>query len=504
MSTRCLVGLQKDEEVTFIYCHHDGYLEGVGKTLMEHYGTEKKVEELLKSGDTSAIVDSMKKTKEYAYHDGSDAQTMKIKDFRSRIERDDIMGIEFAYVMTDGKWNVQSYHGKDAKTIYDMETLCHDRKQLSDFAKMYVKEYQEGFYEVMDNIKPDPDREKKESEKPKGRYSKEAKIEWSKNKTEELENTIIEGIVEKMQGDEWKNFLMLSQNFANYSVANKMLVYMQDPSATLVKGAATWKKEFDRTIIDKEKPIYIYAPVKTSYEKIVDMKEVEQNPTYKENMVKETDNGKAVVKLEYTRFKPVRVYDVKNTEGKELPPHEVAKQLTGSLEDAKHLIETIIETSPVPVDFASKEHNTTLSHAYGYYSPKEDHIVMRDDLSDEQTVKTLIHEITHAKLHGERMRVEGLTDTDKIDSRSDMEVQAESCAFIVCNELGIDTSSYSFGYIASYINNKEDIKEGFKDLAKPIFACAKEITEQVQEKLQEQELSMEDEMDKEEDDFVLS
>lgn len=271
----------------------------------------------------------------------------------------------------------------------------------------------------------------------------------------------IEGGVYSLEDNiSYKNYLEMNKNFANYSVNNKLLVFMQRPDATMVKGANTWFKEYERHIIKGEKAINILAP--SIYKKEIDASELD---SYKGRgySLKE-DNGDTCI-VEKIFYKSVSVFDVSQTAGKELPPHDFCPVLndeTMTENQYEVLMQTISDVAKAQnpdISIRLEEKNTDSilkGGAHGYFRPSTNEIVVDKDMPMTQQVKTLVHEIAHSLLHGEEMKVEGLEDTSKILNRSDKECQAESVAFMVCDSLGIDTSSYSFPYVASWVNEDAD------------------------------------------------
>ena len=272
----------------------------------------------------------------------------------------------------------------------------------------------------------------------------------------------IEGGVYSLEDNiSYKNYLEMNKNFANYSVNNKLLVFMQRPDATMVKGANTWFKEYERHVIKGEKAINILAP--SIYKKEIDASELGKYVISLKYSLKE-DKGDTCI-VEKVFFKPISVFDVSQTDGKELPPHDFCPVLSdetmteNQYETLMNTISDVAKTQNPDISIRLEEKNTdsTLKGgAHGYFRPSTNEIVVDKDMPMTQQVKTLVHEIAHSLLHGEEMRVEGLEDTSKILNRSDKECQAESVAFMVCDYLGIDTSSYSFPYVASWVNEDAD------------------------------------------------
>lgn len=246
---------------------------------------------------------------------------------------------------------------------------------------------------------------------------------------EEITEKLEEGVKGVFQGEGYKTFLSVMSKFHSYSVNNCILIAMQMPEATQVAGFQSWKNNFKRTVKKGEKAIRILAPIPHKFKKEV-----------------ETEDGEKVMKeIQYTTFRAVPVFDISQTEGEDLP--SICKQLVGSVEGFKNLIGKLESLSPVPVAY-----EPIPGSANGYYSHLTNSIVVDAGLSEQHTVKTLIHEIAHAILHNKE------TGAEKDADNRTKEVQAESIAYTVCAYLGLDTSEYSFGYVAGWSEGKE-VKE---------------------------------------------
>ncbi len=239
--------------------------------------------------------------------------------------------------------------------------------------------------------------------------------------TKQLEN----GVKAVFESERYKEYLDCMSKFYDYSANNCMLIYMQMPTATLIAGYNTWKNKFDRQVRKGEKAIKILAPMPHKIERENDRGEIEE--------------------IRWMTFRAVSVFDVSQTEGKELPKG-CCQKLTADFNGYNEIIDKLKKVSEVPVLFAE-----ITTGANGYYSHVENNIRIKDGMSEAQTVKTLIHEIAHSILHkkdGEEEKA----------SRNTKEVQAESVAYIVSNYLGLDTAEYSFGYVAGW-SDGQDVKE---------------------------------------------
>ncbi len=240
--------------------------------------------------------------------------------------------------------------------------------------------------------------------------------------TEKLE----QGVKEVFSSDRYMEFLRFMSRFTNYSVNNMILIMMQRPEASLVAGYKAWQTRFNRQVRKGEKGITILAPC-----------------PHRKDIEDEDGNTKEV---SWTTFRAIKVFDISQTDGEDIPTGCV-EMLTGDVDSYDALIEKLITASPVPVGFED-----IAGGANGFYSQAEKRIAVQAGMSQQQTVKTLIHELSHAVLHDRE------TGQEKETDRETREVQAESVAYTVCSMLGIDTADYSFGYIAGYSTGKE-IKE---------------------------------------------
>ena len=286
----------------------------------------------------------------------------------------------------------------------------------------------------------------------------------------EITDKLEQGIKELFESERFKEYLRTMSKFYNYSFNNTLLIAMQKPEATYVAGYTSWQRNFDRQVMKGEKGIKILAPApyKTQEER-EKVDPVTQKP------VIGTD-GKAVTEtVEVLRpaFKVVSVFDVSQTDGKELPDI-IVDELKGTVENYEAFFDALKQESPVPISFENIQ-----GGAKGFFSPVESRIAIQEGMSEIQTVKTAIHEIAHAKLHAFKPD-EKAAPEDKKD-RHTKEVEAESVAYTVCQRYGIETSDYSFGYIAGWSSGKET-KE-LKSSLDTIRKTAAEMIEGIDAKL---------------------
>ncbi len=277
--------------------------------------------------------------------------------------------------------------------------------------------------------------------------------EKSSVRLKEITDKLEQGITDLFDSERYKNYLRVMSRFHSYSFNNTMLIFLQKPDATHLAGFQAWKK-FGRHVKRGEKGIKVIAP--TPYKKTV----------------KEDGEEKMIV---VPHFKVVSTYDVSQTEGEPLP--EIATPLTGSVDDYDDFLTALEQVSPVPVSFED-----ITGRAHGYYSLADKRILVRAGMSEQQTLKTLIHEISHAKLHDFDLKAPP-DERPQID-RETMEVQAESIAYTCYQKFGIgDSSDYSFGYIAGWSRGRE-LKE-LRSSLEIIRDTAAEIIDDVENHLQE-------------------
>lgn len=258
----------------------------------------------------------------------------------------------------------------------------------------------------------------------------------------EITERLEQGVKDIFTSEMYTKYLLTMSKFHNYSFNNTLLIAMQRPDATLVAGYNAWKNKFNRYVKKGEKGIQIIAPAP--------VKEREE----REKIDKDTgltvlnESGEPeieVVERVIPRFRVTTVFDYAQTDGEPLPTLEV-NELTARVKDYTLLKEAIEQVSPVPIRFGEIEGN-----AKGYYSHVDKEICVRADMGESQTIKTMIHEVAHAMLHdSDQMKQRG-EEKDQLTK----ETEAESIAFTVCSALGIDTSDYSFPYVASWASGKE-------------------------------------------------
>ena len=297
--------------------------------------------------------------------------------------------------------------------------------------------------------------------------------ENSADRLKEITDRLEQGIKELFESERYKEYLRVMSKFYNYSFNNTMLIAMQKPDASYVAGFNAWKNNFQRNVIKGEKGIRILAPapfkVKREMEKL--------DPQTQQPIIGK--DGKPVTEeqeVTIPAFKVVSVFDVSQTEGKELPNIGV-DELTGDVEQYKDFFAALERTSPVPIGFEKIE-----SGAHGYYHLEEKRIAIDEGMSELQTLKTAIHEVSHAKLHDIDLNAPKDEQQNRPDRRT-REVEAESVAYTVCQHYGLDTSDYSFGYVAGWSSGKELTE--LKGSLETIRSAANEIINSIDEHLKE-------------------
>lgn len=261
-------------------------------------------------------------------------------------------------------------------------------------------------------------------------------------KIKELTDKLENGIREMFESEKYKNYLSVMSRFHNYSANNMLLIALQKPEASYVAGFMAWKREFQRNVKKGEKAIQILAPCPYKVKRLVQ----KTDPVTGQIITDETGKPLEEVKeVAIPAYKVVSVFDVSQTEGKKLP--EIAENLQGNVKNYTDMVEALKIVSPVPISFEIIDGGVN-----GYYHLVEKRIAFKEKMSEMQNIKTMIHEISHACLHNRREGENSEKDTNT------KEVEAESIAYVVCQHYGIDTSEYSFGYIAGWSSSRETVE----------------------------------------------
>ena len=282
----------------------------------------------------------------------------------------------------------------------------------------------------------------------------------SADRMKEITDKLETGIMDLFESDRFQAYLDTMARFHNYSFNNTILIAMQ--GGQLVAGYNKWRDEFHRNVKKGEKGIKIFAPAPYKVKKEVPKRDEQGQP------VKDKDGNTVTEQkeIQVPAFKIVSVFDVSQTEGEPLPSLGV-EELAGNVERYQDFFKALEQTSPVPMAFEDIP-----GGSHGYYHLTEKRIAIQENMSELQTLKTAIHEIAHAKLHAIDPEAPAAEQQNRPDSRT-REVQAESVAYTVCQHYGLDTSDYSFGYVAGWSSGK-DLKE-LKASLETIRATAHEL-----------------------------
>ena len=283
-----------------------------------------------------------------------------------------------------------------------------------------------------------------------GRVNIMADKPTNRERLQQITAGIEQGIKELFESEKYMRYLSVMSRFHRYSVNNTMLIYMQKPDATLVAGYNKWKNQFERHVKRGEHGITIIAP--TPFKKKIE--EQKLDPDTKAPIL--DAEGKAVMEekeIEIPMFRPVKVFDVSQTDGKPLP--ELASSLSGNVQNYEAFMEALRRSAPVPLSVEPMAANMD-----GYFSPDQQRIAIREGMSEVQTVSAAVHEIAHSKLHNyaqvqEEAARAGDKEPPKKKDRNTEEVEAESISYAVCQYYGIQTGENSFGYIANWSQGKE-------------------------------------------------
>ena len=282
----------------------------------------------------------------------------------------------------------------------------------------------------------------------------------SAERMKEITDRLETGIQELFESERYKAYLTTMSKFHSYSFNNTLLIAMQ--GGQLVAGYNKWRDDFHRNVKKGEKAIKILAPAPFKAKKEVQKLDAQGRPV----MGKDGKPVTEVQEIQVPAFKIVSVFDVSQTEGEPLPSIGV-EELNGSVERYGEFFKALEQTSPVPIGFEDIP-----GGSHGYYHLTEKRIAIQEGMSELQTLKTAIHEIAHSKLHAIDPEAPAIEQGDRPDSRT-REVQAESVAYAVCQHYGLDTSDYSFGYVAGWSSGK-DLKE-LKASLETIRATAHEL-----------------------------
>ena len=291
-----------------------------------------------------------------------------------------------------------------------------------------------------------------------------------KQRVQELTDKLEQGLQDLFNSDSYRNYLSTMSKFHNYSFNNTLLIAMQKPDATLVAGYKAWQKNFERHVNKGGKAIRILAPapykIKEERDKI--------DPVTQELLLDKDGNPqKEEVEITIPAFRAVSVFDVAQTDGKPIP-ELAAKELLSDVEGYQDMIHAVEAISPVPIELEE-----IAGDSKGYYDREAKRIAVQENMSESQTLKTMIHEAAHSKLHSKEVE----QDEQMRKDRNTKEVEAESIAYTVCQHFGVDTSDYSFGYIAGWSSGRDTKK--LRASMDTIRRTASELITGIEEQLQE-------------------
>ena len=301
-----------------------------------------------------------------------------------------------------------------------------------------------------------------------------------KQRVQELTNKLEQGLQDLFNSDSYRNYLSTMSKFHNYSFNNALLIAMQKPDATLVAGYKAWQKNFERHVNKGEKAIRILAPapykIKEERDKI--------DPVTQELLLDKDGNPqKEEVEITIPAFRAVSVFDLSQTDGKPIP-ELTAKELLSDVEGYQDMIRAVEAISPVPIELEE-----IAGDSKGYYDREAKRIAVQENMSESQTLKTMIHEVAHSKLHSKEVE----QDEQMRKDRNTKEVEAESIAYTVCQHFGVDTSDYSFGYIAGWSSGRDtkELRASMDTIRRTASELITGIEEQLQELQRNREVSQE-------------
>ena len=360
---------------------------------------------------------------------------------------------EYGYIVESGDEWERQFEGREVPEEYRIMSYPQRSRGEQDKAYMDAAETQQAAVQAAEPQQPRPVVPIiLTSEKPA-------------EKVKEITARLEQGVQAIFDSDRYKEFLTAMSKFHDYSLNNTILIAMQ--GGNLVMGFRQWEKEFDRHVKKGEKGIKIFAPAPYKVKKLVDKIDPE---TRKPMLDREGKVVKEETEITVPAFKVITVFDISQTEGKEFPDLSV-KPLLADVEQYEDFFAALEKASPVPIAFEQ-----ITNGANGYFSLTDKRIAIKEGVSELQAVKTAIHEIAHAKLHDVDLNAPP-EEQNRVD-RHTREVEAESVAYTVCQHFGLDTSDYSFGYVAGWSSGKEMTE--LKASLETIQATAKELITEIE------------------------
>ena len=360
---------------------------------------------------------------------------------------------EYGYIVESGDEWERQFEGREVPEEYRIMSYPQPERGEQDKAYMDAAETQQA------------DAQAAEPQQPRPVVPIILTSEKPAEKVKEITARLEQGVQAIFDSDRYKEFLTAMSKFHDYSLNNTILIAMQ--GGNLVMGFRQWEKEFDRHVKKGEKGIKIFAPAPYKVKKLVDKIDPE---TRKPMLDREGKVVKEEKEITVPAFKVITVFDISQTEGKEFPDLSV-KPLLADVEQYEDFFAALEKASPVPIAFEQIG-----GSANGYFSLTDKRIAIKEGVSELQAVKTAIHEIAHAKLHD--VDLNAPPEEQNRAPRHTREVQAESVAYTVCQHFGLDTSDYSFGYVAGWSSGKEMTE--LKASLETIQATAKELITEIE------------------------
>ncbi len=419
-------------------------------TLGEHAGSVKDLINLAQNLDCYWIYPAVRTEADYGYYLIDELDELELPEEakkyfkyeeygRDAVQKDRGQFTDQGYIYNNGNTFSQWYNGRE-----------------NDIPKEYrVMSFPEPEHPAPDKLEKDeaaPEQEEPQPGTPTGSPPPPRPVnpiiltaDKPAEKLKEITDRLEQGITELFDSERYKEYLQVMSKFHNYSFNNTLLIAMQKPDASLIAGFNAWKNNFGRNVMRGEKGIRILAPSPYKIRQEVEKKDPQTGKTVIGK------DGKPVTEtkeIQIPAYKVVAVFDVSQTEGRELPSLS-ANELTGDVEKYEDFFSALEKTSPVPMGFEKIE-----GSAHGYYHLEEKRIAIDEGMSELQNLKTAIHEIAHAKLHDIDLNAPQEVQGERPDRRT-REVQAESIAYTVCQHYGLDTSDYSFGYVAGWSSGRE-------------------------------------------------
>ena len=360
---------------------------------------------------------------------------------------------EYGYIVESGDEWERQFEGRKVPEEYKIMSYPQPERGEQDKAYMDAAETQQA------------DAQAAEPQQPRPVVPIILTSEKPAEKVKEITARLEQGVQAIFDSDRYKEFLTAMSKFHDYSLNNTILIAMQ--GGNLVMGFRQWEKEFDRHVKKGEKGIKIFAPAPYKVKKLVDKIDPE---TRKPMLDREGKVVKEEKEITVPAFKVITVFDISQTEGKEFPDLSV-KPLLADVEQYEDFFAALEKASPVPIAFEQIG-----GSANGYFSLTDKRIAIKEGVSELQAVKTAIHEIAHAKLHDVDLNAPP-EQQNRVD-RHTCEVEAESVAYTVCQHFGLDTSDYSFGYVAGWSSGKEMTE--LKASLETIQTTAKELITEIE------------------------